>query len=371
MGRRSQPLMAARTATLPAAATGAGPPRWPILGLSAGVLLGAIGVLAIELPALGLPMPWSEGLAFAGACLGLLVIVVYLLRELSTAPQPAVSAPVGRRSVPDEPAWEAPSPAPARPIPTPAAQLSASNAVRRAVAAGAFAAPAGSVASAAPELVDVPPEAPSPSDPEGGGLELTSIPGAYLQALGAQRDPSTEWTEVAPPIAASLPFAAGVQRPTSDRLATGSAGDHPSTGNLELELARLRARVRDLEGRRPPVPSSGPRPGSSPTVAAAPRGPEPPAPPVRVAVTARGCAGCGGAVSSNHPPPLCWGCGRVLCTGCYWRFGPGPGLHRCPDCVSKVSAGSTRISGGRAGAPTEVEGPDGPAGSPTSPPALR
>src|SRR5579871_4217961 len=253
------------------------------------------------------------------------------------------------------------------PGPSPAALRSASNAVRRAAAVGSLDAVPAPAASSAPTT---PSSVVGPSG-EPGGRGLTSIPGAYLQALDAQRDPSAAWAAAAPPVAAPLPFAAGVQRPAPEAPSTGTSADATRTEELEMELARLRARVRELEARRPPILSgiSAQRPPPNPT-AAAPRAPEPPAPPAHVAAAGpRGCAGCGQSLGGPSSPALCWGCGRALCTNCYWRFGPGPGLHRCPDCLAKSARGSTGISGGRATRPTTSDPARAP--PPISPPASR
>jgi hypothetical protein len=361
------------------------PADWAIGGWSVGGGLLVASVVSFEL--LGVPATTAAILAFGGVSLALLVLIAYLLL---LPPVPATLPPArpGRRTIPaiaratpgPAPASVAPVPpettgsaaVPSPPVPSPAAQLSASNAVRRAAgvaAVGASPSTSGATLTPSPSApVEPAPVAPEPAD----APSLTSIPGAYLQALGTQRDPAAAWHEVAPPIAAALPFAAGVQRLPPERSGSAGVPDEPAPGALELELARLRARVRELEGPRSPSVPAQSRTLTVPSPAAAsPRGPEPPAPPAHVAAIHRGCAGCGGALASGAPPPLCWGCGRALCAGCYWRFGAGPGLHRCPDCASKAGGPSTGISGGRAGRPAAGVPTPSPTGPPTSPPAMR
>lgn len=58
------------------------------------------------------------------------------------------------------------------------------------------------------------------------------------------------------------------------------------------------------------------------------------------------CVACGdpsggGATGENR----CWGCGRPVCTDCFWRYGPGPAVHRCPSCAALGPPMS--VSGGR------------------------
>ncbi|HEY6238267.1 MAG TPA: hypothetical protein VIZ68_03675 [Thermoplasmata archaeon] len=184
----------------------------------------------------------------------------------------------------------------------------------------------------------------------------TSIPGAYLQSLGAAGTRvADDWRVVPPPMAAALPFSPAIQ-PLSDTSPPWLESDESTheEPKLELELARLRARVRELE--KHPAPVGATRIPAGAALSFAPSGagvPEPPAPPNSAVLGRRACAGCGSGVESSGPAVLCWGCGRALCASCYWRFGPGPGLHRCPDCLARSPADPLAISGGRAGvAPT-------------------
>lgn len=196
----------------------------------------------------------------------------------------------------------------------------------------------------------------------------TSIPGAYLNAIEHPRPDPATWDEIAPPLAATLPFSAGFGR--SLDVADESSATVPEPV-LALELARLRARVRELEARRPPALSGGlralPTPRPSASVA-----PEPPSPPMLAVVpVGRGCIGCGSVLGAHAAPLLCWGCGRSVCSGCYWRFGPGPGLHRCPECLSRSPTNSTSISGGRSAPPATVGTPAVGTGRSASPAAAR
>jgi hypothetical protein len=243
---------------------------------------------------------------------------------VASTPAPTVATPAPVEVVPRPPA-----PAPTVLLPVPS--ISAAPSVQRAAALAA--------------------EGPDALSGTSRSSIATSIPAAYLQALATDRSSADAWAEVAPPIAAALPFSPGIRRssdpaPPWDESSDGSEHEAP---RLELELARLRARVRELEI---PTRSSAsaltlPRPPPAPTTAK-----EPPKPPVTVAAGPKGCVACGTGLSATRPPHLCWGCGRTICSTCYWRFGPGPGLHRCPDCMSRVPAGSESISGGRVSAPT-------------------
>ena len=69
-----------------------------------------------------------------------------------------------------------------------------------------------------------------------------------------------------------------------------------------------------------------------------------PEPPGRGFRPTRACADCGepsvaGATGENR----CWGCGRTVCSDCFWRHGPGPSIHRCATCAAQGP--STSVSG--------------------------
>lgn len=64
------------------------------------------------------------------------------------------------------------------------------------------------------------------------------------------------------------------------------------------------------------------------------------------------CVSCATPVVVRAMPSLCWGCGRPLCTDCYWRHETAPAAHRCERCARRASDGGLAISGGRSTAPT-------------------
>ncbi|MCI4355067.1 MAG: hypothetical protein L3K06_06860 [Thermoplasmata archaeon] len=305
-----------------------------LLLLAAGLLLLLVGDSFFASDAASRSL-WT---ALIGVMILLGSMLYLLLRTPEATPAPVAHpqasedrVPVGARApaavavaVPE------PVPAPAAPstavIPAAIAARTAAPSVRRAVAMAA--------------------EKPETGPSSSRSTFPTSIPGAYLQALSRHESGPDRWSEVAPPIAAALPFSPGIGRSSEiaapwDESSEGSERDGP---RLELELARLRARVRELE-----VPPRTIAPSILP-----PRSPglpqpakEPPSPPSAVASGPRGCAGCGTGITSHGPSHLCWGCGRTLCSTCYWRYGPGPGLHRCPDCLARAPTGTEAISGGR------------------------
>jgi hypothetical protein len=321
--------------------------------ISVGILILAAGLALLLAGDAFLPSDPAERSLWS-ALVGILLILAGLAYAAlpPAAPVPSPSPPSSRprpsvaaRTVPPapsvEPSFEAPSivveepvaapapaPAPAPvPIMVPVPVLSAAPSVQRAAAMAAESPDLGSGAARS-------------SGP-------TSIPAAYLQALSSDRTSADAWAEVAPPIAAALPFSPGIRRSTDpsppwDESSDGSEREAP---RLELELARLRARVRELEiPTRASAASSLTFPRLTvPTSSAK----EPPTPPSAVAAGPKGCVACGSGLKAVGPAHLCWGCGRSLCSTCYWRFGPGPGLHRCPDCMSRAPAGSESISGGR------------------------
>jgi hypothetical protein len=112
--------------------------------------------------------------------------------------------------------------------------------------------------------------------------------------------------------------------------------------------------------RRPAASRSGHR--SVPS-ARSPRGPEPtggrrplPEPPALredPLTSPRACVNCAAPVASPTTTPRCWGCGRALCTDCYWRHGYVPSVHRCTACLVATPEDVPSISGGRATAERE------------------
>lgn len=199
-----------------------------------------------------------------------------------------------------------------------------------------------------------------------GPPAVTSIPASYVAAMYAPPGDDAPAPEYAGAIPASLPFAA-FPRPA------GARGDGPTPEgglSLDVELARLRARIHELEvdhdlEAAPPwfAARSGGSRDLSP-LAANPKGPVRPL----AGGTAR-CIGCGTAVSAQALDPLCGNCGRPLCDACGGVPGPTIGLRRCPECAA--TAARTRgvaISGGRSPGEAPATGPPTRGGSrPTEP----
>jgi hypothetical protein len=265
----------------------------------------------------------------------------------ASVPEPVDEAPPTPTSEPGpEPLPELPStPAPAPVVPV----FSAEPAVRRAAALAA--------------------DAPDTSTPSTSLTQPSSIPATYLQATSGIGAAAPPWSEVAPPITAALPFTAGLQRGTEP--AVWDEGSEPAapraSPSVELELSQLRARVRELEIPSKPSTLGGatpPRP--TPALALAATSPqEPPAPPKSGIGTSKACVGCGTGLTMSGPAAICWGCGRTLCATCYWRYGAGPGLHRCPDCLRRSPSRSDAISGGRSLTPPPAASASGPPGPST------
>jgi len=309
----------------------------PVAG--AGLLLLVAGALLLVVGGL-----WFAGdpatVSLWNVLIGLVVLIGAMAVLLWEIPQPIPrrAEPAPRTAPRSTPTPRSPRPTPVRPAP---------------MAAAPPRVPPASVARSVERAVAMSADVPFRSARSALASTPTSIPGAYLQSLeNAEPRNGDLWADVAPPMAAALPFSAGLQR--------GSDGSPPwlespetthEEPRLELELARLRARVRELEA----IPGPTTMPKRAPSTAlsfaiTAGRVPEPPTPPSGSVVGRRNCAGCGSEVASAGPSVLCWGCGRALCASCYWRFGPGPGLHRCPDCLARAPADPVAISGGRAAA---------------------
>ena len=153
----------------------------------------------------------------------------------------------------------------------------------------------------------------------------------------------------------SLPFVAGASRSQAMLvppipLAEGWPPAAPLTrADLMEEVVRLRHEVEELAHPvlvpglsvlRSPAPPPGLGPIS--TVPAPPASSIGPQPPVR-------CVGCGTSDPAVSPGKnRCWGCGRAICIDCFWRYGPGPSLHRCPECAAVRAPPSVSRSGARA-----------------------
>lgn len=293
------------------------------------VLLAVLGLLLLGgWPSLGVPTVVEFWLVLVGVIALGAAIVAMLLRE-TPAPRTEAAAP----------------PPAGRALVEAAAVASVPEPSEAAVATGV-------------ESVELP--APEPPVPEPTAVSrpiTTSIPGAYLASLGTAPSPEepAPWDGPAPPIVAALPFVA------MPRIAEGwsepaTGGGNPESVMLEVELARLRARVRELESAPPPAPV-GPSPsftpsrsGASRTVPSLTSAAEPPTLRMSVTGATRACVGCGTMVPAKGPDLRCGSCGRLLCTSCYWRYGTGAGLQRCAECRRAFEeSGRTAISGGRAG----------------------
>ncbi|HTT35074.1 MAG TPA: hypothetical protein VMH78_04320 [Thermoplasmata archaeon] len=263
----------------------------------------------------------------------------------------ALAAAIAVRREPLGPAVPAPEPdAPAAATPPaggPAAPPTASGSARRPPAT-----PSGRPVPAAPALI-------------AGRLPSTSIPGAYLAAIDplASSGPDAGPGDGPAPIAAALPFAAMARPPMGPGGGTENADEAGLL--LDVELARLRARLRDVdEGpSAPPAPSAGPRLSVSGAARTPPAGlalpPTPLASPASPTVAR--CAECGENPVDGSGAGRCPRCGRGLCDG--WRATVSarpPGL--CADCrqaVARAAPAATTAAGAAADAPGPGAGPPG------------
>ncbi|MCI4331262.1 MAG: hypothetical protein L3K19_05390 [Thermoplasmata archaeon] len=176
------------------------------------------------------------------------------------------------------------------------------------------------------------------------GVAASSILGTYEERRWTE-DPGPSappWSEDPELMRASLSFSPGL---------------HP-----ELRADRFRP-----QGAPPPIPSLTPgiplgQPRSHSTGSlsrsggrATPGLPSPldrvPAPPSSTSPSLAGrrsCVSCGTGLTGATTDPLCVGCGRPLCSSCYWRNASGTSAHRCPTCLTAVNqtSGESR-SGGR------------------------
>jgi hypothetical protein len=176
----------------------------------------------------------------------------------------------------------------------------------------------------------------------------TSIPGAYLAAVDAPATEFPAW-EPSPPIAAALPLAALPRAPGPRE---GPAEE--SSVVLEVELARLRARLLEIEGEtgRRPLVARLDVSGGSRTIPTGPSTAPGERPGPGWSVPRGSCAACGRTVASIPAPALCVSCGRVLCAECAGHGAGSNGLLHCPDCAS--GRAPSTISGGRAAPPVRT-----------------
>lgn len=182
----------------------------------------------------------------------------------------------------------------------------------------------------------------------------TSIPGAYRAAVEALDGavPPAGWSDPGPPIVAALPFAA-LSTPPEPRAFPGEGAD--SSAVLEVELARLRARLREIEtSPGPSVPARLELSGGTRTPLAEAAALDTPRLGPNGLAASRACADCGTAVATTGAPSLCSSCGRLLCPSCADRAGGTAGSLYCPSCArSRSAGGGASISGGRTSRPTE------------------
>ncbi|MCI4320031.1 MAG: hypothetical protein L3K23_07875 [Thermoplasmata archaeon] len=171
-------------------------------------------------------------------------------------------------------------------------------------------------------------------------------PGAAAEAVRRSATADEAYRSAVSPMSGSIAFAPVIQSsvrapPAGVDAGAGVSMAHPSPSTLQ-GLRRNDPLVDD-----PPltVPSRPPRPPISPArsggAATIAQIPQPPDRPSAVATSSRHCTSCDSTIPGDLNVPLCWGCGRVLCSSCYWRNGPGPGLHRCPECTARASSQST------------------------------
>jgi len=190
----------------------------------------------------------------------------------------------------------------------------------------------------------------------GTAAGFSSIPAQYsrltpppMPSDGFGGEP--EWSEE-PTVPLPFSAGAGLLGPVAPFDPYAAMGAHGSVETLEAEVVRLRERIRELEeptGSRPEA--IGPMP-LAPSVVPyiGPPMAEPPRPSFEPRL--RACTGCGSELPGGTTDPLCWGCGRALCTTCYWRTKEGPGAHTCPTCFARTGAPSGLRPSGPASAST-------------------
>jgi hypothetical protein len=208
------------------------------------------------------------------------------------------------------------------------------------------------------EAIASPETAPTPAFPH---PEIFPTPLADLPPIPSLED-ATPAPAMAEPLSApvSLAFSAAVRPELSMEHAPEPPPPTEMGGELmmEEEITRLRERVRELEltaatpettplTQVPPVaPPTAPRT----SVARLSRVPSPPALFTGAPGTRLSCSGCGSLLGTDPTRGhVCWGCGRPLCSSCFWRASPSHAVHYCPGCVGRGVPEMSR-SGGRAGA---------------------
>lgn len=168
-------------------------------------------------------------------------------------------------------------------------------------------------------------------------IPTSSIPGALAASVW---DESTEFVpEVYIPhssVPSALPFAPAMHG------APESGREPPRTvGSLQREVNRLRSALTDSERFAHPTMNYSRSGGNRAAI------PEPPPLRETPASRHRSCTACGSGLAGRGTDPLCDGCGRPLCSGCYWRPGSGPGVHRCLSCAARSDLGAPRVNRSR------------------------
>ncbi len=248
-----------------------------------------------------------------------------------------------------------PSPGPSRSLDTPATPSPVDAVVPVASS------PASPDPETEPEELLAPAEVPEelPAWSEGPAEPVAAAETPALEPVVPAPGPS-EAPAATPPMGSSLPFAPAIERSGAtvgdpSLLAGYWAGVVPPTVEiLAEEVVRLRGEL-DSYGAPLLVPGLSPMPPAGPVGGHGfvTRVPEPP-PEFARGTASRRCGGCGEsaprALEGNY---RCWGCGRTLCVGCFWRSAPGPELHRCPACSAGAPAPvmAVSVSGGRRSAP--------------------
>jgi hypothetical protein len=198
------------------------------------------------------------------------------------------------------------------------------------------------------------PRAVSRDRPRSAGM--TSIPGALAESEWDEGQPEeSEYAFPGSSIAASLPFSAalryrtlpgggGVRSPASlqrdvDRLTSqlyelkAHHGSPEVVDSLQRDVDRLSVQLGVMET------GGDHRLSFSRSGAARIPAPEPPVPWETPASRRRACTACGSGLSGSPADPLCDGCGRALCSECYWRPGPSTLRHVCPACAARQEPG--------------------------------
>ncbi len=187
---------------------------------------------------------------------------------------------------------------------------------------------------------------PDPSDTEGfrlppmmpaarapSGVAASSILGTYEERRWSEDPVSSAppWSEDPELMRASLSFTPGLHPELrADRYRAGP----PPPPHLPLTPGIPDGGLRPV--RSGSLSRSGARATSGPS-SPLDRVPAPPGPSGMPMLGRRMCVSCGTGLAGATTDPLCAGCGRPLCSACYWRSPSGPAAHRCPTCVTEAT----------------------------------